>query len=284
MTSRSGNAPAGGHPGAPTAAPTAADGGHCEHDDWGDRMAWTQDVFFDGGLVLRQPKTGFRISVDAVLLGASVCPPKAARVLELGCGPGAALLSVGRRHGDAHLTGVDINPDLLALAQHNLEANGMGERGGMVCADLGDLPRGGAQCDAFEEVLFNPPFYDDPGSVLTPPHPRRAQAFVTHDRSLADWIRVAAKCVRSRGRVTLVHRADRLADILIALAPQFGDIRVKPVQDMPGVDAVRVLVRARKGVKTPMRVCAPLVLKNSLGDDSAETIAIYKGAALDDFS
>lgn len=246
--------------------------------------AWTDDVFFDGALTLRQPETGFRISVDAILLGAGVAAGTAATVLELGCGPAAALLSVGLRHRDARLTGVEVNPETAALAAHNITTNQMGERGTIHCADIGTLAENQAMRDQFDEVLFNPPFYDDPGAVLAPPHPRRAKAFVSADHSLADWIKIASICVRSRGRITLIHRADRLADILIALRPQFGDIRIKPVQNMPGIDAVRVLVRARKGVKTPLRVCAPLVLKSQTGADSDATQAIYRGDAITDFA
>ncbi|HSR71863.1 MAG TPA: methyltransferase, partial [Kiloniellales bacterium] len=110
----------------------------------------------------------------------------------------------------------------------------------------------------------------------------RAIAEREGEARLADWIRVALLLLRDGGTLTLVHRADRLDALLAALlAGRAGEIVVFPLWPGPGKSAKRILVRARKGVETPLRLAPGLVLHGPDGRFTPQAEAVLRdGEAL----
>jgi tRNA1(Val) A37 N6-methylase TrmN6 len=87
--------------------------------------------------------------------------------------------------------------------------------------------------------------------------------------------------VREGGTITLIHRADRLADILAGLLPKAGSFQVRPVHAFADEPAKRVLVRAVKTGKAPLRLLPALVLhdRGGGGKHTAAVEAILRGRA-----
>ena len=84
--------------------------------------------------------------------------------------------------------------------------------------------------------------------------------------------------MKPKGRLTLIQRADRLGDILAALQGQAGEIVVFPLWPKPGRAARRVIVTARKGLRTPLRLASGLVLHEKTGDFTAQAQAVLAAA------
>jgi len=239
--------------------------------------AHTEDGFLDGRLRVRQFRTGYRAGADAILLAAAVEPEPGARVLEPGCGAGAAMLALASRRADISALGVEIDPPTAELAAGNIAANGFSPRLSVVCADIFE-----AQVGAFDAILVNPP-YAAPGDGKPPADPRRRRAFVDGD-GLDRWIRVLADRLGGGGVLTLIHRADALARILAALDGRLGGVEIAPVFPRAGEAAHRVLVRAKKGARSPLRLHRGLVLHagpEGRFSDAAE--AIFRGRAIFDW-
>jgi tRNA1(Val) A37 N6-methylase TrmN6 len=130
----------------------------------------------------------------------------------------------------------------------------------------------------FDAALANPPFFDDPASLREPGGAKRG-AWIA-DEGLGGWTAFLIKAVRDGGVIILIHRADRLADILALLAPKSGSFQVRPIHPFEDAPAKRVLVRAVKSGKAPLRLLPPLVLHPRDGTkhtDEAE--AILRGEA-----
>ena len=126
--------------------------------------------------------------------------------------------------------------------------------------------------------MTNPPFFDDSGT-LRGPAPERRAAWMADD-GLAAWIGFMSKGVREGGTLTLIHRADRLADILALLGEKCGGIQILPIHPFSDEPAKRVLVRAIKTGKAPLRLLPALVLHDRDGDKHRpEVEAILRGEA-----
>jgi tRNA1(Val) A37 N6-methylase TrmN6 len=239
----------------------------------------TDDAILGGRLRLLQPKCGHRVGHDAVLLAAA-CPAHAGdTVVDLGAGVGAAGLALATRVA-ADVTLVEIDADLAALAADNARRNGLGERVRALALDVTAPSRaftgaglGPQSCNC---VMMNPPF-NDAGRHQISPDARRRLAHVAPRETLAAWIKTAARLLRPRGTLSLIWRADGLADVLAALEPGFGSIMVLPVYARPDERAIRVLIRAAKSTRSPLVILPGLVLADDDGRPTAEAEAVLRG-------
>lgn len=231
-----------------------------------------------GGRVrLLQPAKGYRAGMDAALLAAACDAQAGERVLDVGCGPGAVLLQAAARRPDATFWGVERDPEALELARQSAGLNQMQDRVELIPGDVAQR-FGALKLRPFDAVLSNPPFFDDPGAIRGP-HPARRGAYLA-DEGLGSWIGFLARAAREGGSITLVHRADRLADILALLGEKCGSIRIRPVHPFADAPAKRVLVRAVKTGKAPLELLPPLILHDRQGGrHTPEADAILRGEA-----
>jgi tRNA1(Val) A37 N6-methylase TrmN6 len=239
--------------------------------------AVTEDRLLDGALRLRQPARGYRAGLDAALLAAACDAQADQRVIEAGCGPGAALLAAAHRCPQARFVGVEREAAVLALARENIVLNGLSARVEALAGDVGQRfsVLGAAPFDA---AMANPPFFDDP-AALRAPAPEKAAAWMA-DEGLMGWTEFLLKAVRQGGSITIIHRADRLADLLGLLAPKAGSFQIRAIHPFADAPAKRVLVRAVKTGKAPLLILPPLILHDRGGaKHRPEVEAILRGQA-----
>jgi len=233
----------------------------------------TLDGFLNRRLTIAQPKHGFRAGHDTVLLAAAVPAEAGSLVLELGSGAGVASLCLASRVPGASVAGVEIDPDLVNLANENAARNAMA---GRVRFEAGDVLQF-AQIAAFDHVLLNPPFY--PASGQESPYAARDRAMRDVDRALADWMRVALSAVKDGGTVTAVLRADR-ADELLDPARGLAGI-VFPLFPRPSEPPKRAIVQVTKGREGKPETAPGLVLHEADGRNTAAAEAVLRhGEAL----
>ncbi|WP_207477657.1 tRNA1(Val) (adenine(37)-N6)-methyltransferase [Arenibaculum pallidiluteum] len=234
-----------------------------------------RDRLLGGRVVLSQPESGYRAAIDPVLLAAAVPAAPGERALDLGCGVGAATLCLAVRIPGLRVAGIELQPQLAALARLNAAQTGIADRVSIAEGDLRDLQAGAA---GYDHVLANPP-YLRAGTHTPPPDASRAAAHGEGEADLAAWIAAAARMLRPRGLLTLVHRADRFDEVVACLRPRFGSIALFPLWPRAGVPARRVLVQACKGARGPARVLPGLILHGPDGRYTAEAEAVLRDAA-----
>ncbi len=242
-----------------------------------------EDGFLGGRVRLRQPRQGYRAATDPVFLAAAVPAGTGDRVLDLGCGAGAASLCLAARVPGLDLHGLDLQPSYLALASANAALNGVSLH--LHAGDVADPPRDLRQ-HAFDQVMLNPPYHA--GESAPSPVADRDRANREDASGLAAWLAAALARLEPGGWLTLIHRAERTPAILALLDGPAGAIALLPLVPRAGREAGRVIVRARKGSRAPFRLLSPLVIHAGAahlrdGDDySPEATAILRaGAALD---
>ena len=240
--------------------------------------ATTEDRLLGGRVMFRQPAQGYRAAIDPVLLAAAVPARARDRVLDLGAGAGAASLCLAARIDGVDVTGLEIDPDLAALFGANAAANGWASRLRCVVGDVAEPPRAPAP-EGFDIVMANPPYL--PGEAGTPsPHEGKRRAH-GGGPPLERWIAAALRYAKPNGRLVFIHRADRLDALLAALHGRAGAVEILPIWPRRGEAATRVVVRARKGARTPATLLPGLVLHDTDAKYAAEADAVLRGGAMD---
>ncbi len=240
-------------------------------------MEASEDRLLDGRLILRQFKDGYRAGMDAALLAAACDAAPGERVLEAGCGPGAALLAAALRRPAARFTGIERDAAAVDLADANIALNALAERVRVMAGDV-RAPFASLGLAPFDVALANPPFFDDAGA-LRGPAPARRGAWLA-DGGLEAWTGFLLASVRDGGAIVVIHRADRLGDILSLLSSKAGSFQIRPIHPFADAPAKRVIVRAIRVGKAPLRLLPPLILHERDGaKHAAAAEAILRGDA-----
>ena len=242
-------------------------------------LEFTEDAFLGGQLRLRQLKSGHRAGHDAMLLAAATPARPGDRVADFGAGVGAAGLAVARRVAGIDLVLVEIDAALADLARANAAANAIAadvdraRRRGR-CAE--PLPPPGLAPDSVDVVLMNPPF-NDPARHRASPDKARGIAHVATATTLENWVHAARRILKSGGVLTLIWRADGIAEVLAALDRGFGSLEILPVHGDARAPAIRVLVRAIKGGRAPTQIHPALMLNDESGVPNKRVQEILAG-------
>lgn len=233
---------------------------------------------------LRQLTRGFRAGTDAVLLAAAA-PVVSGLVLDAGAATGAVGLSYGIRAPNAHIGLIEIDDVTAGLARENIALNGMESRAQVFHGNFlnGIGRRGiGLASDMADLVLSNPPYLDPARARLSPdPDKIRAHAMSQAGAAaLEAWIKACVAMLRPGGTFVMVHRADALMEILDFCQGRLGALSVMPIHSKADENAIRVLVRGKKGSRAPLSLAPPFVLHEADGSATPRSAAVHRGDAV----
>lgn len=233
------------------------------------------DLHRKGYTIIQDPKR-FCFGIDAVILSGFARVKKGETVLDLGTGTGILPILLEGRTVGKHFTGLEIQPDSAEMAHRSVALNGLEEKIDIV---TGDIKTASQQFGAsvFDVVTCNPPYMNEGGGLQ---NPSDAKAIARHEIlcTLEDVIREAAKVLRPRGRFYMVHRPQRLTDILCLLR-QYGlePKRLRFVHSYVDKAPTMVLVEACRGSKPMIQVQPPLIIYRAPNEYTDEIYEIYYG-------
>jgi tRNA1(Val) A37 N6-methylase TrmN6 len=198
-----------------------------------------------------------------MLLAAAISARPGDRVVDFGAGVGAAGLAVARRIAGLKLVLVEIDAALAALARGNAASNAIAADVVVldVTASAEAFAAAGLAADSADVVLMNPPF-NDAARHRASPDKAREIAHVATATTLESWTHASRRILKTGGFLTLIWRADGIAEVLAALARGFGGLEILPIHADVKTPANRVLIRAIKGGKAPARIHAALMLND----------------------
>ena len=182
----------------------------------------TVDDILDGRFRVIQKKTGYRFSLDALLLAHFVRMKKGDALLDLGTGSAVIPLLLYHRWGCSRVAGIEIQPDLADMARRTLALNGLPDQIGIIKGDIRSIEQHIAP-HSFDAVTFNPPYRKLQSGKINP-IPEKAQARHEIHGSVGDFIQAAAYAVRAHGRIFLIYQASRLVELIV----QMRRFRVEP--------------------------------------------------------
>lgn len=223
----------------------------------------TCDAFLGGRLKVRQHRDGYRFSLDSILLAAFARFKPDDRVVDLGTGCGIVALVAAFLYPEVSVVGVEIQPDLAALARDNAADNQLADRVTVIEGDLRRLTR--ASVGAANHVLANPP-YHRPGTGRLNPDDEKAAARHEIFADLGDFIAAGRRLLDCGGRFSAIYPAERSVDLIAALRRAgLEPKRLRLVHPYPAAMAGHVLVEAVRGAGPGLRVEAPLYVREASG-------------------
>lgn len=233
----------------------------------------TEDQILGGRATLLQPVTGFRAAIDPILLAATVPAETGDQVLDVGTGSGAAVIALLARIQNISVTGMDVQPGLIAMASRSAVRNDFENQARFINIDIA-RPSGVVDAMMFDHVMSNPPFLPA-DSGQRPKDPARALATIESSADLKAWILFMNDHLRDQGTLSIIHRADRVSEILDALGGGYGDLKIiecVPVDD--GRPVKRAIVQAVKGATSTEIILGSLTLHDADGSytDAAQAI------------
>lgn len=227
-------------------------------------MPFTTDTFLEGALVVRQPRNGYRFSLDAPILAWHARPRPGETVLDLGAGCGIVSLVLARRHEAIRIYGVEIQEELASLAKENVSANGFGERVTIIHGDMRDL-RPGWLPRPVDVVVTNPPYRRVSSGRINPDSQR---AIARHEvfLSLPSLLAVVRSVLKTGGRFVMVYQAQRLSELFLEMAA--AGLSPKTLISIHGrrdTGAKICLVVAVKGANPGLEIKEPLIVYEASG-------------------
>lgn len=234
------------------------------------------DQLFSTDVAIIQHKDVFSYSVDSVLLSRfPKFPARRGLIIDLCSGNGAVGLFASTQT-KAKILQIDIQERLVDMNRRSISLNQLEDQVSVVCDDLANLPKHLGRTKA-DLILCNPPYFQvDKDSNL---HHKKAYLLARHEiaTNLTAICQCAQKVLKTNGRLAMVHRPDRLLDILEAF-DHFGLAakRLQFVYPKKGKEANLILIEAIKdGAKSGLRILPPLFVHQSNGNYTDELAALY---------
>ncbi|MGF9756968.1 methyltransferase [Microvirga sp. 0TCS3.31] len=239
----------------------------------------TQDLLLGGRMRLAQLAKGHRAGTDAVLLAASAPVKPDDVVVDVGAATGAVGLMAAVREKDARFVFVERNSELAELCRRNCQDNEV--QGEVVVADVLDRASrlaAGLMPESADLVLTNPPFLEE-GQARISPDRGRAAAHALPVGGLEAWLKACTGLLKPKGRLVLIHRADRMAECLDILGKWLGGIELRFVHPTGDRPAIRFLLSGIKGSRAPLAILPPVILNGPDGRFTPEAEALHRGEA-----
>jgi tRNA1(Val) A37 N6-methylase TrmN6 len=217
----------------------------------------TEGTLLGGRVAYRQFCAGHRSGFEPVFLAAAVPAQAGERVLEAGTGAGAALLCLAARVA-VQGVGLELNPDLAALAAQNFAGNGFADLSAVQADVLGYRT-----AQKFDHAMANPPWHK--AASTASPDKTRALAHQAGPDLLSGWVAALSRALKPRGSLTLILPATSLPAACACLTLGFGAITVFPLWPRAAKPAGQVIVRGIKGARTPAQILPGLIVHDEAG-------------------
>lgn len=233
------------------------------------------DDLMRDGLKLIQNTDIFCFGMDAVLLSTYAKAGKNDRVLDLGTGNGIIPVLMQSKNPGSTYTALEIQENSADLAIRNVELNNLSDRISVVKGDIKEASTIFGEA-SFNVVTSNPPYMNENHGIV---NPESAKAIARHELlcSLDDVIREASRCLKSKGKMYMVHRPNRLVDIFDTMRKyHLEPKRMRLVYPYVNKAANMVLIEAVKGGNSQLIVEEPLIVYNADGTYTEALLKMYE--------
>jgi len=226
------------------------------------------------GYFIWQHEQGFRFGMDAVLLSSYAKVRRDESVLDLGTGNGIIPLLLASKTQSRQIRGIELFEKNVSLANKSISYNSLEDRIGIKEGDIREI-RSLFDAASFDVAVSNPP-YMPAGHGFVAPDEEKAAARHEIRCTVFDVAAAASFVLKGGGRFYMVHRPERLSDIFRAFDANHLEIkRMRFVHPSYGREPNLLLLEARKGAASGVRIEAPLYVYDENGNYTEETLSFY---------
>jgi tRNA1(Val) A37 N6-methylase TrmN6 len=214
------------------------------------------DNFMDGRLKLIQSKTGYRFSIDAILLSEFVTIKKGDTVADLGIGCGIIPLLLFLRRPLGYAFGLEIQDLLADQTARNIKLNKLTQKMSVIHGDIRTPP---VKPGAADVVICNPPYRKKESGRI---NPNRQRAIARHEimASLDDILAAAEYILNPGGRLAMIYPSERLADLMLRMRGSgMEPKRLRIIYPGMEFEAKLAMVEAYRGGKSGLKILPPLI-------------------------
>lgn len=237
----------------------------------------TLDAIFDGRIKILQSRTGYRFSLDTLLLADFTQIKRGEKGVDLGTGNGVLALILAERFSTCHFLGLELQDGMVDRARRNVRLNNLQDRIEIVKADVRAIERV-ARPEIFDVAVTNPPFRRSASGRVSAGVEQRIARHET-EGVLVDFLRAAAYLLRTKGRLTVIYPAVRSIDMLAAMRDSdLEPKRIRLVHSFVDVEATLILAEGIKGGRSGADILAPLIVYKRAKEYTGEAASITAGA------
>lgn len=231
---------------------------------------------YEGLKIIQRPET-FNFTLDSTLLAHFVTiNQNAKKIIDLGCGNGPIPLFLSLRT-KAQIVGVEIQDEICDLAQRSVMLNGLESQISIYHDNVIGI---GAKLghNTFDIVTCNPPYfkYQNDSHINKNDYLTIARHEVA--LKLEDVLFEAKRLLKDGGILAMVHRAERLTDLLVA----FRDAHIEPKKiqfvypKVDSFDCLAVLVEGKNSRNTGgLKILKPLYVYDQNQKYTQEILEIF---------
>ena len=218
----------------------------------------------------------FNFSLDSVLLPNFVTLNKNIKnILDIGSGNGPVPLILSTKT-KAKITGVEIQKKVYDMAKESVKLNHLENQINIINADINEL-KNKLETETFDVITCNPPFFEVKDTSKLNKNDYKTIARHEVKLTLEELMHISRKLLKNNGVVSLVHRPERLVDILMLMRE--NNIEPKKIRfDYPkkNKDANILLIEVAKNGNKGLKIYPPLYAHNENGEYSDEVQSFFK--------
>jgi len=222
-----------------------------------------------------QKKDGFCFGIDSVLLSDFASNIKNnAKVIDLGTGTGILGFLIIAKTKASKIVGVEVQNEIADMAKRSILLNNLQEKFEIINSNILDVDKV-LNVESFDVVITNPPYKKMNSGKI---NDNKIKLISRHEvmADLNDFVRVSFRMLKDKGTLYMVHRAERLVDILSCMRNnKIEPKRIRFVHSNRRCESKLVLIEAVKNGKSSVRVEEPLYIYNDDGTYTQEVLKIY---------
>ncbi|MBF0100599.1 MAG: tRNA1(Val) (adenine(37)-N6)-methyltransferase [Desulfobacterales bacterium] len=235
-------------------------------------------TFLEGNLVVQQQPSGYRFSIDAILLASFISPKPYDHIVDLGTGCGIIPLLIAKKNNSIQISGVEIQQELAELATSNIAANSLIDRIQVIHGDIKSIGQF-FTAGSIDIVVTNPPYRKHNSGRINPNHQK---AIARHEimLTLEELVQATAYLLKTGGKCSIIYSSERMTDLLTLLRyHHIEPKRMTLIHSQLQEPAIRIVVQAVKNALPGLTIDPPIAIYKETGEYTEKVTQMFISAS-----